>query len=247
MGKTCGALFAVLALGASPARADSFTLTYSYSNLLDGNLFTVLSNTQLRVATEESLGLWSRYAPIHFLEVPDAGPPPSDTFYPAAGTPDIRIGHHGDTVYSHAYYPWGPGGLARDIHMRTQHANPFYWSLGDDPSPFAVDFMATMVHELGHALGLGHREGEPSIMNGALLWRYGGLGSAFLFPVDVLDIQTFYGMGIGSVHPLDEMLATPEPATLLLLSVPLASLLRRRCRPAGRRKKDGLSEAAIPQ
>lgn len=231
MGKACGTLVAILVLHASPARADPFTLTYSYSNLLDGNLFTVLSSEQLRSVTEEALGLWSQFAPIHFVEVPDAGPPPSDAYYPAAGTPDIRIGHHDETAFSHAYYPWGPGGLARDVHMRTRYADPFYWSLGDDLSPFAVDFMATLVHELGHALGLGHREGEPSVMNGTVLWKYAGLGSAFLFPRDVLDIQALFGAGRGSVHPLDpgdEMLATPEPGTLLLLSVPLATLLRRR-------------------
>jgi hypothetical protein len=35
---------------------------------------------------------------------------------------------------------------------------------------------------------------------------------------------------MGSVHPLDDVMEAPEPGTLLLLSVPLASLLRRRRR-----------------
>jgi hypothetical protein len=258
MSKTCRALVAILVLHASPARADPFTLTYSYSNLLDGNLFTVLSLAQLRAATEESLGLWSRYAPINFIEVPDTGPPPSDWDYPAEGTPDIRIGHHEDAVSSHAFYPWGGAGLAQDVHMRTRHAAPFYWSFGDDPSPFAIDFMATMVHEIGHALGLGHREGEPSIMNGAQLWNYAGLGSAFLFPRDIIDIQALYGIGVGSVQPLADVASTPEPGTLVLLSLPLAALLRgrrRRCRatPADTRQPASASndvrplEAAIPE
>lgn len=139
--------------------------------------------------------------------------------------PRVSLGLLGGTTL--VTRSWG-GGLARDVHMRTRYAAPFCWSLGDDPSPFAVDFMATMVHELGHALGLGHRVGEPSMMSGTQLWRYAGLGSAFLFPRDIVDIQAIYGIGMGSVQPRDDVMPTPEPGTLLLLSVPLAALLRRR-------------------
>lgn len=238
MGKTLGVLLAMILVHATPAVADPFVFTYSYSNLLDGKLDTTLSASQLRAATEESFGVWSRYAPLEFHEVPDAGPPPSDADYPAAGTPDIRIGHHANTAFSHAFFPWAPGGLAHDVHLRTRYDDRFYWGLGDDPSPFAVDVMATMVHELGHALGLGHHEGVPSLMNGTVVWAYPGLGFAFLFPDDILNIQALYGAGIGSVHPLDDVLATPEPGTVLLLSLPLASLIRlryRRGRNAARR------------
>jgi hypothetical protein len=84
------------------------------------------------------------------------------------------------------------------------------------------------VHELGHALGLAHYVGEPSIMNPMLIWRYAGLGTAFLFPRDILSIQSLHGVGTGSVNPLGDALVTPEPGTLLLLGVPLAALLRRR-------------------
>jgi hypothetical protein len=239
MGKTPGTLLAIVLLHATPAVADPFVLTYSYSNLLDGNLHTVLSAPQLRAATEESLGLWSRYAPIDFHEVPDAGPPPSDHDYPAAGTPDIRIGHHNATVFTHAYFPWAPGGLARDVHLRTRYDDPFYWGTGDDPSPYAVDVMATMVHELGHALGLVHYDEEPSLMNASLPWRYSGLGSAFLFPHDILTIQALYGVGIGSVHPMDDALSTPEPGTLVLLTLPLASLIRH-ARSTARARRAGV-------
>jgi hypothetical protein len=228
MGKTCGILLAILAVSASPVRAEPIALTYSYSNLFDGTLHTVLSPAQLRAATEEAFAVWARHAPIYFFEAPDAGPPPSDVDYSPAGVPDVRIGHHDASSYSHAFYPWASGGLARDVHLLTAHTDPFYWSLGDDPSPYAIDFMATMVHEIGHALGLAHYEGEPSIMNTTLIWSYAGLGTAFLFPRDILSIQALYGTGTGAVYPLDDVTATPEPGTLMLLAVPVAALLRRR-------------------
>jgi hypothetical protein len=229
LGSGFGTLAGLLLLLLPPAsaRAEPIALTYSYSNLLDGGLHTTLTSRQLRAATEEALGLWAAYAPIHFFEAPDAGPPPSDANYSAAGSPDVRIGHHGAEL-SHAFFPWAPDGLSRDIHLTSRPADPFYWALGDDASPFAVDVLAVLVHELGHALGLGHYEGEPSIMNATLMWRYAGLGTAFLFPRDILSIQSLFGAGAGSVNPLDEALATPEPGTLLLIGVPMAVLMRRR-------------------
>jgi hypothetical protein len=217
----------ILLWQAAPVQGEPIALTYSYSNLLGGGLHTTLSGGQLRAATEEALGLWAFYAPIHFFEMPDAGPMPSETNYSAAGTPDIRIGHH-DAEFSHAFFPWTEGGLSRDVHLRTRPADPFYWAFGNDPSPHAIDIMAVLVHELGHALGLAHYVGEPSIMNPMLTWRYAGLGTAFLFPRDILSIQSLHGVGTGSVNPLGEALVTPEPGTLLLLGVPLAALLRRR-------------------
>lgn len=220
-------LVAVVLLHAAVARAEPFTLTYSYANLFDGQLYTVLTPAQLRAATEESLALWARYAPIHFFEVPDAGPPPADVYYPAADTPDIRIGHHNETVYTHAYYPWAPGGLARDVHLRTRYNDPFYWGLGDDPSPYAVDVMSTIVHEVGHALGLAHYDAGPALMNSTLWWRYAGLGTAYLFPHDIMMIQALYGAGTGAIYPLDDITSTPEPGTLLLLALPIAELIRR--------------------
>ncbi len=196
-------------------------LTYSYSNLLDGSFFLV-SPADLKAATEEGLRLWAAYAPINFIEVPDAGPPVSDMPYSAAGAPLIRIGHHVTADLAHGFYP-GSDGLAGDVHV----ASGVPWALGENN----WNFLEAITHELGHALGLPHELNEPAVMNPSYPFhRFVGLGSAFLFPADIRAIQGVYGAGSGSVQPINP---APEPGTYLLVSAGVfaAGLLRRRRKP----------------
>lgn len=209
-------------------------LSYSYSNLLDGELQADLSTDQLRAAAEESLGLWAAHAPLFFRERPDIGPPPSDSSYSPDGHPDIRIGHHGgfadfstdEIVVAHAFFPSAANGLGGDVHLRTLEP-PREWTLGTDL--FGIDLLETLTHELGHALGLPHIAGVDAIMNLGLGNRFDGLGSGFLLPPDIEGIQALYGAGRGAVSPI------PEPSTFALLAAGLALLGR----DLARRKKLG--------
>lgn len=183
-------------------------LTYSYSNLFDG-AFLMLSPAELRAATEEALGLWASVAPLHFVELSDSGPAPSDESYAADGYPTIRIGHHRTGDWAHGYFP-GSDGLAGDVHLATGAP----WLIGAR-TPW--DYLEVITHEIGHAIGLGHELVNLSVMNPSFPNRFlNGLGSAFLFPADVRDIQAIYGAGLGSVQPLAPV---PEPGTLLLVGV----------------------------
>ena len=197
-------------------------VTYSYSNLLDGN-FLLLDTAHLRAATEEAFAVWASVAPIHFIERADAGPPPSDAPYASADHPQIRIGHQVMAELAHAYFPHDANGLGGDVHVDSGVP----WTIGDGH----WNFLEAITHELGHALGLPHELARTAIMNPSYpQHRFHGLGSAFLFPADVEAIQALYGAGRGSVQPAGHLSPVPEPTALLLAATGLAALARIRRR-----------------
>ena len=227
----CLLLFAV-----TPARGEPFgwpqpdglgtpvLLSYSFSNLFDP-VFQGIPELELRAATTEAFGLWSRYAPLHFVERPDSGPSPADVNYLPANHPEIRIGAHGienPWMLGHAFLAVDVevSGLAGDIHFNTDSV--LDWGI-EDGFP-AIDFLEALAHEIGHALGLQHVLQLDAIMNPDHAYRFARGNSPFLLPADVAAIQALYGAGVGSVQPI------PEPSTLMLVSAGVFALVVRRAR-----------------
>lgn len=215
---------------ADPVRVDAtvtstsgqpVVITYSYSNLLDGTLL-LMSPSLIRSATEEALNLWAAFAPLHFVEQVDSGPPPSDVPYADDGTPQIRIGHHPTDVPAHAFFPNPGDGLGGDVHLDSGGA----WSIDGGP----WNYLEVITHELGHSIGLMHEFDQLAIMNPFYpQQRFTGLGTTFLYPADIEQLHSLYGAGVGSVTPLSH---TPEPGTLILAASGMALLAYRRRRSA---------------
>lgn len=176
---------------------STVTITYSYSNLLDGNLGGSLTAGEIVAGIEEALALWATFAPLKFVKVSDTGPSPDDldSSYGAGDHPLMRFGHHfidgSRKVLAHAYLP-NTYGLAGDVHFD----NSEIWTIG--PSADGIDLIEVAVHEIGHALGLLHEPmpfegGNDAIMNPIYGRRYSGAGTAFLLDDDVAGIQALYG------------------------------------------------------
>jgi len=222
------------------ALSAPITLTYSYSNLLDGRLLdsnnVPVPASLIRASVQEAMSVWAAVAPLNFVEVPDVGPPPSNAEYHVGpNDPRIRLGHlfidGFGSFKAFGYYPYGTTlGLPGDIHFDdSDRWNP----IGTLTYP---DLLGAAEHELGHSLGLDH-----SLLNTAVMFptflRMQGLGTGHLTNDDIAGVRAIYGAGKGSVTPL------PEPASLVLvgfaISVVLATRLRAYKRTLSRRERAG--------
>lgn len=192
---------------------SSATVTYSYSNLFDGNLGGGFDESQLRSVVEEALSLWASVVPVHFIEIADSGLMPNggDSNYNAylSGSSgprhaEIRIGHETlpGGVAAHASIPATHlFGLEGDIHLNSGQD----WAL--EPS-IGLDIRQIVIHELGHSLGLGESDVSSAIMKGTYTARFTGGTAPFLFQDDIDGVRVLYGAGAGSVTPLGT--STPE-------------------------------------
>lgn len=189
------------------------TITYSFSNLLDGRLGGGLPAPTLKAAIQEALGRWAAVAPLRFVEVADSGPAPSSTDYVATGRPMLRFGHlriDGPyNVLAYGYYP-GSTGLGGDVIFDDSEA----WRVN---ASAGLDILEVATHEIGHALGMAHEPaasegGTSAIMNPIYGGRFHGLGTSFLYPDDIAGIRALYGAGVGYVLPLGSGSGNPTPA-----------------------------------
>lgn len=214
------------------------TLTYSFSNLLDGSLVDAATGRPfapevLRGAFEAAFEDYARVLPISFVEMMDDGPLPETGPYDPAGLADIRIGQvpHIAGANAYAYFPGSAAiGLGGDIVFNAQRFGAD-WSL--------LLFYAVAQHEIGHSLGMGHEvRGDPP--PAPAMWLESVPYAPYTGPRIpltrgmIIALQGAYGAGSGTVTPLS---AIPEPATGFAILAGLGVLAIRVCRTrAGRRE-----------
>jgi len=192
------------------------------STSMDGLLGNLNSSVEEIAAINAALSVWDAASGFTSLGmVLDGGA--------LAGGPTATMGHLGDIrigaypfifgVLAGAFMPgtevlFGAGGtVGGDVHMN----NAVFW-VDDSTDVFSdpdVDFFTVMLHELGHALGLGHSSDSSAVMNATYMGARRTLSAD-----DVQGIQAIYGPAS----------TVPGPGTLALLFLGAAPLLLLRIR-----------------
>ncbi len=167
---------------------------------------------------QRAFDAWEGVASLTFIEVTDSG----DHFDAAGAQGDIRIGGHsfdgsGGTL-AHGYYPPQNGiSAAGDVHFDIEEN----WSIGA-----GIDIFSVALHEIGHAIGLGHSNDPDAVMYPFYSSPYAGL--------DEDDIN-------GAVALYGAPAPVPLPAAAWLMLSGLGVLLG----VAGRRKRRDISAPSI--
>ncbi|MCX6622074.1 MAG: matrixin family metalloprotease [Acidobacteria bacterium] len=180
----------------------SADLAFSYVELTQQVPADVLHKT-----FELALAEWSRHVQINFRFSEDPYAP---------GTLSVLFAHgaHGDPypfdgpsgVLGHTFYPapLNPEPIAGDLHF------------DDDENWNSVDYFSVVLHELGHALGLGHSD-QP----GAVMYPYYHRATE-LNQEDIDAIQTLYAAR-KATSPADPgpPAEPPPPSTPAIPSTPV--------------------------
>jgi uncharacterized protein YraI len=162
---------------AAAAKWDRTTLTYSARNCPRS-----LNCDAALQAVRESVEAWDAASGITLNEI--------------SGEADINIlwasGAHGDgnpfdgpgRVLAHAFFPlsW-LGSLAGDVHIDDDET----WVVGQPGQPWEIHLVTTVMHEVGHSLGLDHSSDRSALMYNEYTGPK-GLGQD-----DIAGIQSLYG------------------------------------------------------
>lgn len=161
-----------------------------------------LPSASAQAEIERAMAEWSKAVQVTWA--PGGNPSGSQTVNIWWATYD-----HGDGfpftgpggVLAHTFYPAPPNPepIAGDMHLNDSET----WHIGAN-----IDLFSVALHELGHALGLGHSD-DPS----AVMYPYYQVETE-LSPLDISTVQTLYAAQNATPAPSPSAPSTSAPLTL---------------------------------
>ena len=165
------------------------------------DLTAKVPSTTVEAEVIRAMGEWTKVARVQF------SPATSAT---AARTVSVKFatGDHGDGspfdgpggILAHTFYPSNPEPIAGDLHMDDAEG----WHAGTN-----IDVYTVALHELGHALGLGHTD-QP----GAIMYPYYKFPSQISVD-DIAGVQLLYGAPVPAPSPSSSVSAVPTFTTTI--------------------------------